>query len=105
MVYLYWTSRFLHLCAPKERLMGHPLFELTIYLLRGLLDFLPWVVPRTETQQDNSSIWIPQLLLPLFSYYFLTSLLSSFSSNPFFFLSFSYLYLKISGRVMITLGH
>ena len=56
MVYLYWTSRFLHLCAPKERLMGHPLFELTIYLLHGLLDFVPWVVPRTETQQDNSSI-------------------------------------------------
>ena len=56
MVYLYWTSRFLHLRTPKERLMGHPLFELTIYLLHGLLDFLPWVVPRTETQQDNSSI-------------------------------------------------
>ena len=91
MVYLYWTFRFLHLCAPKERLMGHPSFELTIYLLRGLLDFLPWVVPHTKTQQDNSFIWIPQLLLPLLSYYFLTSLLSSFSSNPFFFLSFFYL--------------
>ena len=69
-------------CAKRET-NGPPLVWAHNLFVMWALDFLPRVVPRTETQQNNSFLRIPKLLLPLlFCYILIPPLL--FSLKPFF---------------------
>ena len=74
--FIIWIVRFISMHA-KNEVNGPALTWAHNLFVVWALDFLPWVVPNTETQQSNLSLWTPLLsLLLLFCCFLAPSILS-----------------------------